>query len=46
MVVDASTEQIFSQRDDLWESVVIEIGRDIMVSGIDKKILPVDPSMN
>jgi putative transcriptional regulator len=46
MVVDATTEQIFSQRDDLWESVVVEIGRDIINSGIDKKVLPVDPSMN
>jgi putative transcriptional regulator len=46
LVVNASTEQIFSESDSLWESIVIEIGRDIMVSGIDKKQIPPDPSMN
>ncbi len=46
MVVDASTERIFSESDTLWESIIIEIGRDIITSGIDKKRIPSDPSMN
>ncbi len=46
LVADALHEQVFSNRDDLWESIVIEIGRDIMVTGIDKKRVPIDPSCN
>lgn len=46
LIADALHEQVFSTRDDLWESIVIEIGRDIMVTGIDKKRIPTDPTCN
>jgi putative transcriptional regulator len=42
----ATSEEVFSDDDSLWEKVTQRIGREIMIPDIPKKQLPDDPSMN
>ena len=43
---DIQPEQIFSDSDELWQTAVREIGRDILCGGIDPQRIPVDPAAN
>jgi putative transcriptional regulator len=46
LVAEATSDRVFAKQEDLWEAVIIEIGRDIMATGIDKGRIPIDPSFN
>ncbi len=43
---DISPDQIFEDPDDLWETALKTIGRDILAGGIDPSLLPEDPAFN
>ncbi|MFN9914235.1 MAG: YqgE/AlgH family protein, partial [Pirellulaceae bacterium] len=37
LVTIATRDRIFAETDNLWEQLVVEIGRDIMTTGIDAR---------
>jgi putative transcriptional regulator len=46
LVTTATRDRIFADNDNLWEQLVVEIGRDIMTTGIDARHIPDDPTCN
>ncbi len=46
LVWDVSPCQIFSDAENLWQTALREIGRDILAGGIDPSRIPVDPAIN
>jgi putative transcriptional regulator len=46
LIATATRERIFSETDHLWDELVVEIGRDIIATGIPSHCLPPDPLAN
>ncbi len=46
LITDANGDTIFCDKDDLWQRLVTEIGRDIITIGMKLDHLPTDPDVN
>lgn len=46
LVWDIQPTQIFADAEELWQTALREIGRDILAGGIDPSKIPVDPAFN
>ena len=46
LVWDIQPDQLFSDSEELWQTAIREIGRDILAGGIDPSRIPVDPAYN
>ncbi len=46
LIMDANSDMIFCDHDELWHRLVTEIGRDIINTGIKPNHLPNDPAFN
>ncbi|QDV23981.1 YqgE/AlgH family protein [Aureliella helgolandensis] len=43
---DVTPNHIFTEVDELWESAIKSIGRDVLAGGIDRSRIPEDPAFN